>query len=209
MFNYLKQMYETQKELNTTLVSDWGVKLTTDNWKTAILVETAEAIDSLDWKWWKKQELDTDNLKVELIDILHFLLSLSYYSGKKNREEAFRMFIIGNERGFSYRKYDKNTFLKELNLIPCTPLKMKFESVGFMLGKLGYNVEGVVGEYLTKEVLNLFRYNHGYKEGAYKKDWNGVEDNVVAFKLAKGMRVTDTFKDRFTDKLEAAYKEVE
>jgi hypothetical protein len=31
--------------------------------------------------------------------------------------------------------------------------------------------------------LNTFRQQNGYKNGTYIKLWNGVEDNVIAFKI--------------------------
>jgi hypothetical protein len=33
--------------------------------------------------------------------------------------------------------------------------------------------------YIAKNVLNLFRQDHGYQEGTYRKVWNGKEDNEV------------------------------
>jgi dimeric dUTPase (all-alpha-NTP-PPase superfamily) len=208
MITLIEQMYEIQKELNKILVPGWNIKLKPSNWEIAILVEVGEAIDSLDWKWWKKQENDLDNLKVELIDILHFLLSLAYYEPEIVRDKAFTMFIYGNENGYKYRKFNKDMFVKELAYLPCNPIENKFEIVGYLLGRLGYNLEDIVKEYMVKNVLNLFRYNNGYKKGEYKKIWNGQEDNVVAYNIAKRMRVNETFKERFYKELEKVYKEV-
>ena len=33
--------------------------------------------------------------------------------------------------------------------------------------------------YIGKNALNIFRQTHGYREGTYIKEWNGVEDNVI------------------------------
>ncbi len=33
--------------------------------------------------------------------------------------------------------------------------------------------------YIGKNILNKFRQDNGYKDGSYKKVWNGKEDNVV------------------------------
>ena len=33
--------------------------------------------------------------------------------------------------------------------------------------------------YIAKNVLNLFRQAHGYKDGSYLKEWGGREDNEV------------------------------
>jgi len=32
-------------------------------------------------------------------------------------------------------------------------------------------------QYVSKNVLNMFRQEHGYKEGLYQKSWQGREDN--------------------------------
>ena len=42
----------------------------------AMRQEAAEAIDSLNWKWWKKDDDDWDNIKIELVDMLHFWVSM-------------------------------------------------------------------------------------------------------------------------------------
>lgn len=45
-------------------------------------------------------------------------------------------------------------------------------------------IDSIYRSYLVKNVLNSFRNNNGYKEGTYKKIWNGEEDNDVAFRIA-------------------------
>ena len=47
----------------------------------ALKQEMAEAVDSLNWKWWKKQDDDWDNMKVELVDMLHFWVSMCTVAG--------------------------------------------------------------------------------------------------------------------------------
>ena len=39
--------------------------------------------------------------------------------------------------------------------------------------------------YITKNCLNKFRQDNGYKAGTYIKMWNNVEDNVIAWDLAR------------------------
>ena len=46
------------------------------NFLLAMQQEQAEAVDSLSWKWWKKMDEDWDNIKVELVDMLHFWVSM-------------------------------------------------------------------------------------------------------------------------------------
>ena len=48
------------------------------SWKRCIYMECAELIDSFAWKHWKSINAPTneDNLRVEVVDIWHFLMSL-------------------------------------------------------------------------------------------------------------------------------------
>lgn len=46
------------------------------NYSRAMQQEIAELIDSVPWKWWAKyQKFDEQNARVEVIDLLHFLVS--------------------------------------------------------------------------------------------------------------------------------------
>ncbi len=43
--------------------------------------EVIEFDEELLWKWWSKDEIDLQNIRVELIDILHFLVSAMICAG--------------------------------------------------------------------------------------------------------------------------------
>jgi len=45
------------------------------NYNRAQIHESMEFEDSVGWKWWAKQDTDIQNLKVELVDELHFFIS--------------------------------------------------------------------------------------------------------------------------------------
>ena len=45
--------------------------------------------------------------------------------------------------------------------------------------KCGVNLSKLFKIYVAKNVLNKFRQDNGYKDGTYKKIWNGREDNAV------------------------------
>ena len=51
------------------------------NYSRAMREEIAELDEELLWKWWSKDEIDIQNIRVELIDILHFLVSAMICSG--------------------------------------------------------------------------------------------------------------------------------
>jgi dUTP pyrophosphatase len=64
----------------------------------AMTQEIAELVDSTNWKWWRtKVDLfDEQNLKVELVDILHFWISACQVMGL-SAEDVFRMYMQKNE----------------------------------------------------------------------------------------------------------------
>jgi dimeric dUTPase (all-alpha-NTP-PPase superfamily) len=75
----LLSMLELQDGMNSKVNLDWVAA--NNNWHRAIQVEGVEAIEHHGWKWWKKQECDLAQLRMELVDIWHFILS-SYIQTK-------------------------------------------------------------------------------------------------------------------------------
>ena len=51
------------------------------NYAKAMEEELKELNEELLWKWWSKDEIDIQNIRVELIDILHFLVSAMISAG--------------------------------------------------------------------------------------------------------------------------------
>ena len=71
--------------------------------------------------------------------------------------------------------------------------------------KCGVNLYSLYECYIAKNVLNRFRQNNGYKEGSYKKIWNGREDNEVMSEiLSNGVSKIDEIYAA----LEREYKKV-
>ncbi len=68
------------------------------NYALAMTQEIAELVDSTNWKWWRtKVDLyDEQNLKVELVDILHFWVSACQVMGL-SAEDVFRMYTQKNK----------------------------------------------------------------------------------------------------------------
>jgi hypothetical protein len=46
-------------------------------------------------------------------------------------------------------------------------------------------------DYVSKNVLNHFRQDRGYKRGEYKKTWDGLEDNVHMAQLLVSITAPD------------------
>ena len=66
-------MFKLQCQLNEELVPNWLERNL--RFENAIIVEVAELIDCLGYKWWKHQEIDEANARVEIVDIWHFVMS--------------------------------------------------------------------------------------------------------------------------------------
>ena len=67
------------------------------NYALAMTQEVSELIDSTNWKWWRtKVDLfDEQNVKVELVDILHFWVSACQVMGL-SAEDVYRMYTQKN-----------------------------------------------------------------------------------------------------------------
>ena len=62
----------------------------------ALRQESAEAIDSLNWKWWKKDDDDWGNIKIELVDMLHFWVSMCTVAGL-DADEVINLYLKKNQ----------------------------------------------------------------------------------------------------------------
>ena len=67
---------EKEEMMVNDLPNEWLV-----NYSKAIKEELLELDDELLWKWWSKDRVDMQNIRVELIDILHFLVSAMMCAG--------------------------------------------------------------------------------------------------------------------------------
>src|SRR5262249_9061292 len=67
----------------------------------------------------------------------------------------------------------------------CTPL------VADLLAACEGSAARLFREYVSKNVLNHFRQDHGYKTGEYRKTWDGREDNVHLAQLLESLSTPD------------------
>jgi len=206
-------MFKKQAKLNDLTYPNWKLRLSRVDWKSAVLVEAGELLESFGYKWWKKQEQekDIDNIKVELIDILHFMLSLLHYESEFVREIAKNKFV----NSFKEEKQITNDKEFKMHLISITgynAIDFAFEDLAELFKYVGMNFDEVYKAYFTKNVLNEFRQKNGYKTGNYIKIWrynnSAVEDNVVAYDIATKFPADENFEKELLKELEKIYKNI-
>jgi len=80
----LNEIFQMQQALNLKIGVDTA-HMTDEqrvqwvlNYCRAMTQEIAELTDSVPWKWWAKyQKFDKQNARVEVVDLLHFLISIA------------------------------------------------------------------------------------------------------------------------------------
>lgn len=74
--NAIVEQIEKGRLLVNDLPNQWLARYT-----KAMEDELEELKDELLWKWWSKDEIDLQNIRVELVDLLHFLVSAMLAAG--------------------------------------------------------------------------------------------------------------------------------
>jgi len=99
----LDHLFKAQDELNRRLKIDTNCMSDEErirwilNFVRASSQELAELTDSVPWKWWSKpKDPDWQNIRVELVDILHFWISLCQVAGM-TPEDVFRIYMAKNK----------------------------------------------------------------------------------------------------------------
>lgn len=70
----------------------------------AMMSELAELIDEVNFKWWKNPKpCDVDRVKEELVDILHFFVSMCLKTGM-DAGELYRRYLDKNKENFNRQK---------------------------------------------------------------------------------------------------------
>lgn len=123
----LEQIFEKQMELNRYTFKKNNLPEFDDipkdrekqnlwlrNYSLAMTQEISELIDSTNWKWWRtKVDLyDEQNIKVELVDILHFWVSACQIMGL-SAEDVFRMYAQKN--AINAKRQDSGYITKDEN----------------------------------------------------------------------------------------------
>ena len=109
----LQVVFDLQKKFDTEIVQKRKLEgISPDVWiqkeVLAMLSELAELLDEVNFKWWKNpKEINYDNIKGELIDILHFFASMCLKIGM-DAPEVYERYIQKNKENFM-RQYGQSS----------------------------------------------------------------------------------------------------
>lgn len=196
-----KEMLALQDSLNTVVDPEW--RTLGWDWKRAIWLECAEAVEKLPWKWWKKTTPDEKQVQLEVVDIWHFVMS--HAIALESTEELLEALITAGS------KHDQLGILRSGPVFNATELIKYLEDLAnealsdndeiYMYAAFfsaqdaaGLSMDNLYTMYIGKNVLNKFRQDNGYKKGTYIKTWAGVEDNEALMTLVDDLDI-DNIED--------------
>ncbi len=108
----LETIFAMQQALNDDIVRLRGLDgITDEEWirknVLAMVSELGELLDEVNFKWWKNEKpINEAAVKEELVDILHFFVSMCLRAGM-DADELFRIYRDKNKENFD-RQYGRS-----------------------------------------------------------------------------------------------------
>lgn len=107
----LDVIFQMQQSLNEDIESRRNISFTREEWMQkevlAMISELSEVLDEVNFKWWKNAKpIDDASLKGELVDVLHFFVSMCLKSGM-TADELFALYKAKNQENFD-RQYGRS-----------------------------------------------------------------------------------------------------
>ncbi len=166
----------------------------------AVWVECAELLDHYGWKWWKHQQSDLDQVRLEIVDIWHFGLSEMLRDGRIDLSQA----RVADEviealqvRNLAIEFREAVEALAESSLYA---KGFDVQAFAALLISLPMTLDELHNLYMGKNILNSFRQANGYADGRYVKLWQGREDNEHLMDI---LSTLDPLREDFEAKLKA------
>ena len=107
----LDMIFQLQQSLDEDIVARRNLDFPKEVWLQkevlAMISELSEVLDEVNFKWWKNPKpIDDAALKGELVDVLHFFVSMCLKSGM-SAEELFSLYKAKNQENFD-RQYGRS-----------------------------------------------------------------------------------------------------
>ncbi len=201
----IELMLTMQDEMNRAVDADWLQRGRA--WYRAIWIECAELMDHYGtWKWWKHGQPDHEQALLEIVDIWHFGLSLRIHAGEPLAHTA-----AGIAEDWC-RPLDSAGFLADVETLASFALverQFKVAVIPVLLGQIDRDFNDLFSHYVGKNVLNLFRQANGYRDGSYRKQWQGREDNEHLSEILAALDVdAPDYRQAVEAALSARYREL-
>lgn len=202
----------SQQSFNKRVHPEWQNQ--NFNWDLAIILESAEMLDSFDWKWWKHGVTDWANIEIEMTDIFLFLLSKSISNKTVDVLKGLMINQSVIDQNIAPIRKEDDEIIKMIQvdlmggIINDTTIYALLSWIKTW-NALGYTINDIFKKFDSKNILNSFRQDNGYKEGTYVKIWNDEEDNVVLQRIVESVEYDENFNDQVYKQLEDAYNNVE
>ena len=192
----VKNMLEMQFRMNARIHEHW---IDQDfAWYRAVWIECGELMDHVGYKWWKKQEPDMDQVRLEVVDIWHFGMS-ALFTTQPNLETLADI-ISADMLLEGELTLDIHAATEALAQNALETHSFSVPHFAVLMSACGLSPEELYRQYVGKNVLNFFRQDNGYKDGTYVKLWCGREDNEHL------VEILETLDDAAPDYPEAVYE---
>ena len=192
----VKNMLEMQFRMNARVHEHW---IDQDfAWYRAVWIECGELMDHVGYKWWKKQEPDMDQVRLEVVDIWHFGMSALFIT--QPNLEALADIISADMLRDGKLVSDIHAATEALAQNALETHSFSVPHFATLMNACGLSPEELYRQYVGKNVLNFFRQDNGYTDGTYVKIWCGREDNEHL------VEILETLDDAAPDYPEAVYE---
>ena len=201
IWRQLAVMAEMQDDHNRLVHPRWRQQ--GHDYYRAVWVECAELLDHYGWKWWKRQQADLDQVKLEIIDIWHFGLSELLRANQFDERLAERLAsALARDDALDFRVGVENLAFKSL-----ATQRFDLEAFVTVMRALPMTFDELYQGYVAKNILNAFRQQHGYQDGSYRKRWHdGREDNEHLVEIVASLDAdADSFIADLGEALAARY----
>ena len=194
-----KSMLQLQDSMNTKVHPQWAQQGFA--YYRALWLECGELVEHYGYKWWKKQTPDMQQVQLEVVDIWHFGLSMLFDGRTVDEIAAALSAELQQGEVPQLGVLDATEALAEVTLAT-----REFSVVAFwsLLQAAEMDADVLYRSYVGKNVLNFFRQDNGYKDGSYRKEWQGREDNEHLVELSEQL---DAASDSYAKDLYAALTE--
>jgi dimeric dUTPase (all-alpha-NTP-PPase superfamily) len=201
----LMNMLTMQDKMNSRVHENWVEQ--DFEWYRAAWIECGELIEHYGYKWWKKQDTDIEQVRLEIIDIWHFGLSALFDKGKNIEQIASAIeqeLTAYQPTGLGVREATEALALHSLQTRGFSPSRF-----WDLMLSADMDFDHLYRAYVGKNVLNFFRQDNGYKAGTYVKNWAGREDNEHLVEIVEPLdKGAADFADQVYRALEERYQQL-